>query len=63
MISEEVGVGLLHADTAWEAERKGEMELLGGAQQEVRLLFSYQCRRAHDPLIEAVSAAVRGILV
>lgn len=48
-----------YADTAREAEAKGEVQLLGGVQQEVRLLFGYLCGRAHDPLLEAVSAAVR----
>lgn len=57
-----VGVGLLHAETARDAEAKGEVELLGGAQHEVRLLFGYRCGRAHDPLIEALSAAVRDVL-
>lgn len=63
LIAGGVGVGLLHAETAREAEAKGEVELLSGVQQEVRLLFAYLCRRAQDPLIAAVSAAVRGILV
>ncbi|MEX5212925.1 MAG: substrate-binding domain-containing protein [Nitrospiraceae bacterium] len=63
LIAEGVGIDLLHADTAWEAERMGEVELIGGPQQAERLIFSYQCRRAHDQLIEAVSAAVREILV
>lgn len=61
LIAGGVGVGLLHADTAREAEAKGEVELLGGAQQEVRVLFANLRGRAHDPLIEAVAAAVREI--
>ena len=63
LIAGGVGVGLLHADTAREAEAKGEVELLGGAQQEVRLLFGHLRGRARDPLIEALSAAVRTIVV
>lgn len=62
LIAGGVGVGLLHADTAREAEAKGEVELVGGVQQEVRVLFGYPRGRAHDPLIEALSAAVREIL-
>lgn len=62
LIAGGVGVGFLHAETAREAEAKGEVELLGGVQQEVRLLFAYLCRREHDPLVGAVSAAVRQIL-
>jgi DNA-binding transcriptional LysR family regulator len=62
LIAGGVGVGMLHADTAREAEAKGEVRLLGGAQQEVRLLFGYLSRRSHDPLLDAVSAAVRDVL-
>lgn len=62
LIAGGVGVGLLHAETAREAEAKGEVELLGGAQQEVRVLFAHLRGRAHDPLIGALSAAVRDIL-
>ena len=62
LIAGGVGVGLLHEDTAREAEAKGEVELLGGAQQEVRLLFGHLSGRAHDPLIGALSAAVREII-
>lgn len=61
LIAGGVGVGLLHEDTAREAEAKGEVELLGGAQQEVRLLFGHLSGRAQDPLIGALSAAVRKI--
>jgi DNA-binding transcriptional LysR family regulator len=59
LIAGGVGVGLLHAETAREAEAKGEVELIGGAQQEVRVLFASLSGRARDPLIGAVSAAVR----
>lgn len=62
LIAGGVGVGLLHADTAREAEVKGEVELLGGVQQEVRVLFANLRGRTHDPLIGAVAAAVREIL-
>ena len=62
LIAGGVGVGLLHEDTAREAEAKGEVELLGGAQQEVRLLFGHLSGRAHDPLIGALSAAVRKVI-
>ena len=62
LIAGGVGVGLLHTDTAKEAEAKGEIQLLGGAQYEVRVLFAYLCRRAQEPLLEAVVSAVRGIV-
>ncbi len=62
LIAGGVGVGLLHAETARDAEAKGEVVLLGGVQEEVRVLFAYQCGRVHDPLVGAVSAAVREIL-
>jgi DNA-binding transcriptional LysR family regulator len=59
LIAGGVGVGLLHADTARDAAAKGEVELIGGAQQDVRVLFAYLSGRARDPLIGALSAAVR----
>jgi DNA-binding transcriptional LysR family regulator len=62
LIAGGVGVGFLHAETAHEAEAKGEVELVGDVQLEVRLLFAYLCRREQDPLVGAVSAAVREIL-
>lgn len=62
LIAGGVGVGFLHADTARDAEAKGEVDLVGGAQHEVRVLFGCLRGRAHDPLIKAVSAAVRQIL-
>ncbi len=62
LIAGGVGVGLLHADTAKDAESKGEVQLLGGVQYEVRVLFAHLCQRAEEPLIEAVAAAVRGIV-
>ncbi|MBS0182464.1 MAG: LysR family transcriptional regulator [Nitrospira sp.] len=62
LIAGGVGVGLLHTDTAKEAEAKGEIQLLGGVQYEVRVLFAYLCRRAQDPLLEAVSTEVRNII-
>ncbi len=62
LIAGGVGVGLLHAETARGAEAKGELVLLGSVQEEVRVLFANLCGRVHDPLIGAVSAAVREIL-
>jgi DNA-binding transcriptional LysR family regulator len=61
LIAGGVGAGLLHADTAREAAAKREVELIGGALQEVRLLFAYLSGRAHDPLIGALAAAAREI--
>jgi DNA-binding transcriptional LysR family regulator len=62
LIAGGVGVGLLHADTAREAEAKGEVLLLGNTQHEITLRFAYLSRRAHEPLIETVAGAMRDIL-
>lgn len=54
-----VGIGLLHEETALDAERNGEVELLGdGAQREVLLVFSYLKRRSQEPIIEAATASI-----
>ena len=57
-----VGIGFLHANTAREAEANGEVDVLGGAQHEVGVLFGYQRGRAQDPIIQAVSAVVRDLI-
>lgn len=62
LIAGGVGVGFLHAETAREAEAKGEVQLVGGVQKEVRLLFAYLSRREQEPLVGAISAAVRQIV-
>lgn len=54
-----VGVGLLHADTARDAEARGEVELLFEAQTRVRVLFAHLAVRAQDPLLAAVTSTLR----
>jgi DNA-binding transcriptional LysR family regulator len=60
LIAGGVGVGLLHAQTAKEAEAAGEVELVCEAQSSVRVLFAHLTGRAHDPLLNAVSSIVSG---
>lgn len=56
LIANGTGVGLLHADTAREAEACGEVELLFESEASVRVLFALLASRAQDPLLtEAVS--------
>lgn len=59
LVAEGVGVGLLHAATAREAERRGELELLWESPSAVRVLFASLASRAEDPLIAAASAILR----
>jgi molybdate transport repressor ModE-like protein len=59
LIAGGVGVGLLHADTAQEANVSGEVELVCEAQKRVRVLFAHLAGRAQDPLLSAVSSIVR----
>lgn len=51
-----VGLGLLHADTAQEAEARGEVALVCEVQKAVRVLFVYRADRLQDPLLGAVAA-------
>jgi DNA-binding transcriptional LysR family regulator len=59
LIAGGVGVGLLHADTAREAEAAGEVDLLCECVKSVRVLFAYLASRATDPLLGAASAIAR----
>ena len=54
-----VGIGLLHAETAQEAEQCGEIEIISEAQHTVQVLFAYLAGRAENPLLSAVSSIVR----
>jgi DNA-binding transcriptional LysR family regulator len=59
LIAGGVGVGLLHADTAKEAQARGEVELLLESQTVVRVLFAHLASRAQDPLVTAATAILR----
>lgn len=54
LIAGGVGVGLLHADSAAEAQAQGEVELLCEAQASVRVLFAHLAEPAREPLLSAV---------
>ncbi|RZL01080.1 MAG: LysR family transcriptional regulator [Rubrivivax sp.] len=54
-----VGVGLLHEESAFEAQRQGKVELLGdGPQHEARLVFSHLASRQGEVLISALASTV-----
>jgi DNA-binding transcriptional LysR family regulator len=59
LIAGGLGVGLLHADTAKEAERRGELELLFEAENLVRVYFAHLASRAQDPVLMAASSIIR----
>ncbi len=59
LISGGLGVGLLHAETAREAKRRGEVELLFEAPTVTRVLFASLASRARDPVIEAAASIMR----
>ncbi len=59
LIAGGLGVGLLHADTARDAEAKGEVELVFEAPARVRVLFAYLASRAQDPLLGAASGILQ----
>lgn len=58
MLAERLGVGLLHGDTALEAQRRGEIDIICEAQQTVRNLFAHLASRAHEPLFNAIHGAL-----
>lgn len=62
LVASGIGVGLLHADAAREAERRGEVELVFEAPTRVRVLFAVLASRANDPLLAAASSILRGTL-
>ena len=60
LVGSGLGVGLLHEDTAEEAQRAGELEVLAEAAAPVRVFFAYLASRARDPVLDAAAAIVRG---
>lgn len=63
LIAGGVGIGLLHAETAQEAEQCGEIEIISEAQQTVQVLFAYLAGRAENPLLIAASSILREKLI
>lgn len=59
LVARGVGVGLLHADTAEEAERAGEVDLVYACPTPVRVLFGHLASRAGDPVLGAALDVVR----
>ncbi len=59
LVASGIGVGLLHADTARDAQRRGELELLFEAETRVRVLFAHLASRAQDPLLATASSIMR----
>lgn len=55
-----IGVGLLHADAAKSAERRGELDLVFEAETRVRVLFAHLASRAEDPVLVAAASIMRG---
>ncbi len=54
LIAGGVGLGFVHADTALEAQAKGELVLLGDVQQYVSVFFGVLRGREQEPLINSV---------
>jgi len=59
LVASGLGVGLLHADTAEEAVRAGEVELLCEAAAPVRVLFARLASREQDPVLSAAATIIR----
>jgi DNA-binding transcriptional LysR family regulator len=58
LIAGGVGVGLLHAEAARQAQLGGEAEIVCTAQRGVRVLFAHLAARGQDPLLSAVGAII-----
>nr|WP_264346968.1 LysR family transcriptional regulator [Rheinheimera sp. MM224] len=63
LIAGAVGIGLLHAGSALDAELKGEVQLLGQTDQQVKLWFSCQPDRMQQPQLKAVIELVQQLVV
>jgi DNA-binding transcriptional LysR family regulator len=62
LIASGVGVGLLHTETALAAQSRGEIDLLFESPTLVRVLFAQLASRAQDPLLQAASSFIRGVV-
>ena len=60
LVSSGTGVGLLHADSAREAEARGDVGLLYECPTPVRVLFASLANRANDPILAAAISIIRG---
>jgi DNA-binding transcriptional LysR family regulator len=59
LIAGGVGVGLLHADSAREAQAMGEVTLLYEMPRPVSLLFAFLAGRSRDALLQTAGAVLR----
>lgn len=59
LIAGGMGVGLLHADTAKDAEARGEVDLLFEADTVVHIFFAHLASRERDPLLAAATSIIR----
>lgn len=58
MLAQRLGIGLLHGDTALEAQHQGEVDLLCVAHPAVSQLFAHLASRAQEPLLRAIHEAL-----
>jgi DNA-binding transcriptional LysR family regulator len=58
LIAGRVGVGLLHTDTAREAQLSGEVDILCEAHKSAKILFACLNQRIDDPLLSVVNAMI-----
>ena len=62
LVASGIGLGLLTAAEAREAERAGELFIVRKSPvATIPLYFIYLCRRAEDPLIQAILVCVRTV--
>jgi DNA-binding transcriptional LysR family regulator len=63
LIAGGVGIGFLHADTAQEAQAKGEVILLGDVQRYVSVYFGIQSGREQEPVITSALSIINTLVL
>jgi len=56
LIAGGVGIGLLHANTATQAQEDNEVDILCQAHESIRVLFAFLASRENDPLLDTASS-------
>lgn len=59
LIADGIGIGILHADTAINARKDGQIQLLSEANTITRTLFARQATRREDPLLRAILSILK----
>lgn len=61
MLASGTGIGLLHENTAREAEQRGEIDIVCETDAHVSVMFAYLQSRSNDPILHAVTAILESV--